>query len=733
MSPSSASLRRKVNGGREVKIGKFKGELSSEFCERFEGWSPDELAELIAREEEGLIAAGRHRVVVLPFELRGGVVRVAVKAFGRQGRLKDRYDARRGSKAARSFRAADFLTRGGAGTPTPIGYLERWEGGRLAESYYLSVYVEGLLSFKDELVMLYREDPRTERLVSLLRHVAGAIRAMHDVGFCHRDLGNQNIELERPQAGEMWGRVCFIDLNRGRMREGLSAVERARDFARIRIPGAFFDVFVVLYWGGSAPKSFLKKMGKMRRRFRRWEATRKWRHPFRKSQQGPGLREMKAKDIWVWDEKTAQASVMLNRMERQQAHSKSKYLSLAKSVLSSGGAVWRNYGELLPQAFSKRVSLAGKIGMSLEMADLDLAKQVDFLDELGKIPVLVRFCHHEGREQWERSLEDLARIHARGHALRVAILQDRRAVLEPDSWREFLECVLPNCAELVEGVEICHAVNRSKWGVHSPEEQAQLLEPVVDILRRFPQVKVTGPACIDFEYHFVIAALDKTPRGLRYEALSHHLYVDRRGAPENKQGVFGVVEKCALLRAIARYSPHCEERVIISEVNWPVKGSGIYSPVDATFMSAEQPESQLNVSEKDYGSFMLRYLVLALCSGYVDEVYWWRLVAHGFGLVDERAEGGWRARPGFAMLKYFLETLGDATFIQRLETEEDVYALRFEVSDGELVMGWVNGGRAAPSWSLEGAQCYDAFGNEQEAGELSDEPSYFFFPRSRRS
>jgi len=306
----------------------------------------------------------------------------------------------------------------------------------------------------------------------------------------------------------------------------------------------------------------------------------------------------------------------------------------------------------------------------LEMADLDLAKQGDFLDELGKIPVLVRFCHHEGREQWERSLEDLARIHARGHALRVAILQDRRAVLEPDSWREFLECVLPNCAELVEGVEICHAVNRSKWGVHSPEEQAQLLEPVVDILRRFPQVKVTGPACIDFEYHFVIAALDKTPRGLRYEALSHHLYVDRRGAPENKQGVFGVVEKCALL---------------------------------------------------------------ALCSGYVDEVYWWRLVAHGFGLVDERAEGGWRARPGFAMLKYFLETLGDATFIQRLETEEDVYALRFEVSDGELVMGWVNGGRAAPSWSLEGAQRYDAFGNEQEAGELSDEPSYFFFPRSRRS
>ncbi len=704
-----------------------------EFTAYFDEKSLGNLEERVRLAEDEVLSKGRHCVAVLAFEGGGKVLRMAVKAFGKQGPIKDRYDFRRGSKAARSFRAAEFLSQAGVGTPPPIAYFERWDGGSLKESYYLSCYVEGLLSFKDELVRLYKEEAYTERLLSLLRHVAGAVRSMHEAGFCHRDLGNQNIELERPKKGEEWGQVHFIDLNRGRVKGELSLKERAKDFSRVRVPGVFFDIFMKFYWGGEPPREFCKEVEHLRRRFERWEATRKWRHPFRKSQRGPGLRPLPLKDIWVWDRKTAQASVMLSRAERQKVHSKAKYLGVAKSVLGSGWPVYRKYCELMGQAFSKRVELKGRIGMSLEMADLEFPRQLDFLNELGKIPVLIRFCHHEGREQWERSLADLEKIYSKGHAIRVAILQDRRALLEPASWKSFLECVLSHCVDKVEGVEICHAVNRSKWGIDTPEEQARLLEPVVELLKRFPDLKVTGPACIDFEYHFVISALDKTPEGLHYDALSHHLYVDRRGAPENKQGRFSLVEKCALLRAIASHSTRCEERVIISEVNWPVKGSGIYSPVDATFMLSGQQESALNVSEEDYGFFMLRYFALALCSGFVEQVYWWRLVAHGFGLVDERAEGGWRARRGFTMLRYFLEILGEATFREKLETEANVYALCFETAQGEVVMAWCNGGKAKVTWPAEGARCYDAYGEECSLEELTDAPSYFFFPGSRKS
>jgi len=277
---------------------------------------------------------------------------------------------------------------------------------------------------------------------------------------------------------------------------------------------------------------------------------------------------------------------------------------------------------------------------------------------------------------------------------------------------------------LVTEVELCHAVNRMKWGVHSAQEQGGLLEPVKNLQVRYPALKFTGPSCIDFEYHYVMAALDETPPGLTYSALSHHLYVDRRGAPENFQGKFSTVEKCALLKAMAKWSPRCQDRVVISEVNWPVSGSGIWSPVGATYQMPGQKESSLNVSEEDYGYFMLRYVTLALCSGFVDQVYWWRLVAHGFGLVDERAEGGWRTRKGFRMLKYYLEALGSATFVEKLEIEDGVYALRFERERDQVVMLWCHEREYAGPWPFEPKEVFDVLGEKMALGVVGGAPVY---------
>jgi len=184
------------------------------------------------------------------------------------------------------------------------------------------------------------------------------------------------------------------------------------------------------------------------------------------------------------------------------------------------------------------------------------------------------------------------------------------------------------------------------------------------------------------------------------------------------------VEKCALLKAIAQYSKVCDERVVVSEVNWPIKGTGIWSPVDAGYQAPDFAGSELNVSEADYGHFMLRYLVLSLCSGFVDQVYWWRLVAHGFGLIDERAEGGWRPRPGFEMLTYFLKLLGDATFVEKLETEKDLYALRFEKNDQEIVMIWANGREYSGKWPCRVEEVRDVFGKETSLGVVHGSPIY---------
>ena len=88
-------------------------------------------------------------------------------------------------------------------------------------------------------------------------------------------------------------------------------------------------------------------------------------------------------------------------------------------------------------------------------------------------------------------------------------------------------------------------------------------------------------------------------------------------------------------------------------------------------------------------------------------------------------------------LKYFLETLGEATFIEKLKTEKGVYALRFATEQGDVLMSWANGKTAPVTWRTEGALVRDVFGQElgQELGsqEVNDAPCYFFFSTSRES
>lgn len=711
---------------KNLDLAGFTGCVRSDF---FEVLDAERLSNFHA-ELEGVdakvLAEGRHRVVALPMELEGGVVTVAVKAFGKQSAWKNRYDFKNGSKASRSFLVAEHLTKQGVGTPEPLAYFERWEGPQLMESYYLSSYLDSLTSFRDELLRIYEEQPECDHLVSLLTHVAGAMRKMHDSGFCHRDLGNQNMEFRRDGNG--WGEVQFIDLNRGRIREELSEVERATDFSRINLPGEFLNIFTRIYWGGPPPKRFTKHMKKLRSRFALWQKSEALRHPSR-SRDTLGLGAYPTlKNIWIWDSQSAQASIVMDRKERRASYGKGRHSGVLSSLLRSGKEVWDKYRDLLPTAFQKRVELKGRIGMALESTDLEFDQQFEILSRLGTIPVLIRFYHHEEKSQWKKGIEQVRALIAAGHEVMIAMVQDRRAITESESWKGFLEFVLEEIGSQVLHVEICHAVNRIKWGIHGPQEQRALLEPLVALQKRFPNISFTGPACIDFEYHYVLSSLDETPDGLHYQALSHHLYVDRRGAPENKQGRYSTVEKCALLMAIARNTPQCDDQVIISEVNWPLADTGIWSPVSATYLDPNQDGSPLEVSEKEYGIYMIRYFLLAICSGFVEQVYWWRLVSHGFGLVDERDEGGWRERPAFQMLQFFLKTLGEATFVEKLGSEDEVYFFRFTKDEEEWVVAWTNGVKRTGSLPFVCVEMLDAEGKPLElgAGEfvLGDSPVY---------
>ena len=137
--------------------GGFVGKIRADLVLALDDSRIKGLLEEVHSAKEGVLAKRRHRVVVLPFEVDGETKLIVVKAFGAQQGWKDRYDHKRGSKAARSFQAAEFLDSHGVSTPAPVAYLERWDGKRLKEGYYLSEYLSELTSFKKALANIYVE------------------------------------------------------------------------------------------------------------------------------------------------------------------------------------------------------------------------------------------------------------------------------------------------------------------------------------------------------------------------------------------------------------------------------------------------------------------------------------------------------------------------------------------------------------------------------------------------
>lgn len=676
-----------------------------------------------------LIAGGRNRNVRIELPLNGRHTAVMVKAFGPQAWLKDLRDARRGSKARRTYEAAVHLARHGAGTPAPIGYLERWERGRLRESYYLAEYAEGAQTMREVLLGLYEaRPPRSERFVALLECVAEGTRRMHAAGFLHNDLGAQNILLRAD--GARWRDFMAVDLNRARIRGALGLRERGRDFSRLELPSDLLQMLVEMYWQGIPPRALLDWERRYRERYAWKVRVRRWRSALRPRPPAAAERDYPApRDVWIWDAATAQPISALLRRDRVRLFPRSRWRRVVVDALRAAPAVWRAYRELRAQAYARPVELAGRVGVALEPTAATLEQELALLAGLGKVPALVRFYHHDTPEDVRRRTDLVHALHRAGHAVSVALVQDRSALREPRSWRIFAQAVLDGVADAVEQIEFGHATNRVKWGVWGFEDLRALYSALPELQARFPRARFTGPAMIDFEYPVVFPALREWPRAVPLAALSHHLYVDRRGAPENPQDGFGAPEKFALGRAVARFAG--AERFVVSEVNWPLHGAGAHAPIHAPYFPPWREAFDTGVTEDEDADYVLRYLCLALCSGMVERVYWWRLAARGFGLVDDADPARLRPRPSYALLQRFLQVLGDATFVaarfpERRGERHGPYRFEFRRADGESVVLAYAHGPALPFPADEAhARLEDASGQPIAApARLAGRPVY---------
>lgn len=595
-----------------------------------------------------------------PFS-RSSVARLdglAVKTYGPQGLLRSLLARAFGSEARKTWEVASALRARGVGTPRPVAFLERWEGGRLRESYFVTEFAEAR-TFHDELLRLLHEDPDLEKVLALMDPVALAARAMHDAGVMHGDMGNQNIFLDP---------VRFIDVGRGHVRTSLSPRERAFDISRLTLPSKLLRLFLRMYWrerwfaGEGPPREFLRWLELYRRLFAFHTWTRPLRHPFKWARRRPKREYPAPRDLWLWDPRSSQPVALLERRDRRFLHSAATGLRIAAATAAAVLPVRRAARRLLGECYGAPVAMEDRIGMTISPTRETWEKERAFLEGLGPVPVLARYYAHETPREWEFTTAALRQL---GLKVAVALVQDRRSVRDPSRWDAFVGTVLGGLGGLAEWVEPAHAINRSKWGIWSLREYERLLAPFEG-----KALRLMGPAVNDFELPYAAAAM----RARKFDALSLHLYVDRRGAPEN-----GALEKFAFSRALAERGSG--GRVIVSEVNWFLKDQGYAHP----FAPYATPglKHEWDVDEETYADYMLRYCVHALCSGMIERVYWWRLVARPFGLVDPE---GWRARPAYHALRDFLARFGRSTFVERVPSEEGVYLLRFR--DPDTVLGF---------------------------------------------
>jgi hypothetical protein len=354
-----------------------------------------------------------------------------------------------------------------------------------------------------------------------------------------------------------------------------------------------------------------------------------------------------------WNELTDQPHNVASRGERLKHHIRRAdgYVTLFAWNLWKVGPYWFHYRRVRKAMRRGETTLHDAFGCAVSPVEGKEADAVSLLAETGTRQTLVRVpsWEHARLERYERFIRLL---HEKGFDVVAALLQNRDDVLDPGRWRGFLDETFTRLGPLCSAFEVGHAWNRTKWGVWDYREYLDLAAPAFG-LAEARGLKLVGPAVIDFEFHLYAPTLAVLP----FETVSSLLYVDRMGAPENGQAGWTTADKVALLKAVVDLSSRRPCRLWITEVNWPIQGTGPYSPASG----------RPNVSEEEQADFLVRYHILCLAGGCIDRVYWWQLIAPGYGLVDSRG-GGWRRRPAFEAYKTMIRYLEGSVFVEKADS-----------------------------------------------------------------
>ncbi len=636
---------------------------------------------------------GRNYLYVSRLETVAGPIEVVVKQFRHRG-LRDRLRRRlSGSKATKSWRVATALLDAGLLTPEPVMLLEA--ESEAGPAFYVCRYLPDVTEAR----YLFRAAAAGEERArfphvdfqGFVTALGRTVRRFHDAGFWHRDLSGGNVLLRFGEDGRPTA-LYLVDLNRTRLGRPPGVSKRLRDLSRLALfRPEHQELLLASYWGEGGirgrsrylayQRGFMFK-NESKKRVRGWRDRLKHlvlpRPPHAHIPEAPA--GAGARDKVVWDHLSDQPHQHAGRLDKLRVRlaDLGAHAGEAAAVASALPQIWRRYRELKGRLHTQPVDFRG-IGVCVRPWPEAPEAPVELVKELGVRHVLLRLHPWEDDHDVE---EELARaLHEKGCELTFALPQNRELVRNPARWRQALEEIGPRFAPYGVRFQIGQAINRSKWGVWNLQEYVGLVRTAEEVLRREPGVELLGPSVIDFEYHVTAGVLNLRRPGFHFDAVSALLYVDRRGAPENRQAGLDTEDKVVLLKAIADTAKNAAGRCWITEVNWPLR-EGPHSPAGR----------DVSVDEETQADHLVRYYLLALGTGLVERVFWWQVVARGYGLVDPADPENPRRRPSFLALKTLIRELDGARLEKVLPAPPPARLYRFRRADDEIVVGWSAGG-----------------------------------------
>lgn len=390
--------------------------------------------------------------------------------------------------------------------------------------------------------------------------------------------------------------------------------------------------------------------------------------------------------VYPWDPYSDQPAAIRDRRLRRQLYRQGALGTIKTFCL---GLLLPLFS--IPLLFNKRCIInstrINSIGLCVNLeSTLDEKQSVPpkqllaMVEELGVERILIRIPLAD--------IQNLARYIAfiqlfRSKNLLVTILQDRRHINDHRLLKQSLYSIFSQLAGIVSYYQIANAINRRKWAFTSLDEYFAFFA-VAQTLKdeHFPHLRLLGSSIIDFELPNLAHTLFHL-KPIRYDGVASLLYVDRRGAPENKQFGFDLMGKIRYFHTLMSTSTKTNHALWITETNWPLSGTEPFAPAIGSCM----------VNEEEQARYLVRYYLLMFASGRVTACFWHQLVAPGYGLVDNRIDcpsQHIRKRKAYYCFKLLIQLFQQAIVTQFEQQKSGLYRLTVTNTQGDITAIWSN-------------------------------------------